>query len=141
MEFNFKVRRIIETDWEFLPSWWEGYEGWDAPIPKDMLPENGLGGFIVDKDKHPIAACWLWVTNSKTCFVNAFVADPSYRDTDREEAFDELIKFVTRFAQDMGNNYVWSWTSAPPLAKHFERNGYDLTEKNWEIVKHLDHNG
>ena len=92
MEFNFKVRRIIEKDWEFLPSWWKGYEGWNDQIPRDMLPENGLGGFIVDKDSHPVCACWLWLSNAKTCFINAFVFDPGYRDTDRQEALDTLIQ-------------------------------------------------
>ena len=52
-----------------------------------------------------------------------------------------LIQFVTRFAQDMGMKYAWSWTSAPPLSEHFKRNGYDATSQAWEMVKHLDHNG
>lgn len=141
MEFNFKVRRIIEKDWEFLPEWWKGYEGWEDQIPRDMLPENGLGGFIVDKDSHPVGACWLWLSNAKTCFINAFVFDPGYRDTDRQEALDTLIQFTTKFAYDMGYKYAWSWTSAPTLAKSFEKNGYDMTEKAWEMVKHLENNG
>ena len=106
-----------------------------------MLPENGLGGFIVDKDGHPVGSCWLWLSNAKTCFINAFVFDPTYRDTDRQEALDTLIQFTTKFAYDMGYKYAWSWTSAPTLAKSFEKNGYDMTEKAWEMVKHLENNG
>ena len=138
MDFNLKVRRIIEKDWEFLPDWWKGYDGWNDQIPRDMLPENGLGGFIVDKDRHPIGACFLWTSNAKTCFLSGFVFDPNYRDNDRQEAMDTLIQFATRFAGDMGFKYVWGWTSDHRLAEHYRRNGYDMTEKAWEVVKHLE---
>lgn len=138
MEFKLKVRRIIEKDWDFLGDWWKGYKEWDDHIPRDMLPENGLGGFIVDKDKHPIGACFLWTSNAKTCFISGFVFDPNYRDTDRQEAMDTLIQFTTTFANDMGYKYAWAWTSNEKLAKSFENNDYDLTEKAWEMVKHME---
>lgn len=138
MEFNLKVRRIIEKDWEFLPEWWKGYEGWEDQIPRDMLPEKGLGGFIVDKDGYPIGACFLWTSNAKTCFINGFVFNPDYRDTDRKEALDTLIQFTTKFAGDMGYKYAWSWTSAPTLAEAFKDNDYNMTEKAWEMVKHIN---
>ena len=43
-----QVRKLIESDWDFLPSWWEVY---DQPAnERDFLPENGLGGFMVCKE-------------------------------------------------------------------------------------------
>ena len=38
-----QIRKLIEQDWNFLPSWWEAY---NQPVPqRDFLPDNGLGGF------------------------------------------------------------------------------------------------
>ncbi len=136
-DFNLKVRRIIESDWEYLNEWWKGYPGWNDGIDRDMMPENGLGGFIVDKDRYPIAALWLHMANSKTAIANPFVANPEYQDTDRQEALDLLLQFTTKFAQDMGMRYVWSFTGFEGQKDAFERNGYDVTPHAFEMVKHL----
>ena len=138
MEFNFKVRRIIEKDWSYLNDWWVGYPGWEDGIDRDMMPENGLGGFIVDKDGYPVAALWLHMANSKTAIANPFVANPLYRDNDRQEALDVLLKFTTQFARDMGKKYVWSFTGFKPQADAFERNGYTITEHAHEIFINLE---
>ena len=139
MEFNFKVRKIIESDWDYLNEWWKGYPGWNDGIDRDMMPQNGLGGFIVDKDRYPVAAIWThFAEHSKTLIVNPFVANPDYRDTDRQEALDVLLQFTTQFAKDMGRKYVWSFTGFKPQADAFERNDYTITDHSWEIFKNLE---
>ena len=40
-----EVRFLTSDDYETLSSWWKDWR-WTAP-PKDMLPENGLGGVMV----------------------------------------------------------------------------------------------
>ena len=77
------------------------------PIPRDFLPgafqvnceckgetkkREGLGGFMVCKGDDPIAAMWLWMTNSKVAFPAVVISDKSYRDTDRSDALQLLIE-------------------------------------------------
>ena len=40
------IRMLKNSDWDTLVKWWEAWPEWKTP-PKDMLPENGTGGFIV----------------------------------------------------------------------------------------------
>ena len=43
---EFKVRKIEDSDWSTLVSWWQSW-GWPAAPEKDFLPNNGKGGFLV----------------------------------------------------------------------------------------------
>ena len=136
MEFNLKVRRIIEKDWEFLPDWWTGHKGWDDHMDRSWIPENGLGGFIVCKDDYPIAATWLYLTNSKLACINPFVSDPTYRDTDRDEAIKLLIDFTTTFAGDLGFTTLWGHTESPTLAEKYKESGW-MVNPSFECNKNI----
>ena len=59
---GFTCRKLKESDWETLVGWWKWWK-W-AIMPKDFLPENGTGGLIVEKNKTPIVAGFLYKTNS-----------------------------------------------------------------------------
>ena len=54
-----QIRNLIESDWDIIPQWYKQYN--QEGFPRDFLPENGLGGFMVYKEK-PVAAMWLWKT-------------------------------------------------------------------------------
>ncbi len=95
-----QVRKLIETDWDFLPSWWEAY---NQPVPqRDFLPNDGLGGFMVCKENDPIAAMFLYTTNSRTAIPAIVISDKYYKDNDRSDALQLLVDFTTSFAEDMG---------------------------------------
>ena len=88
-----QVRKLQESDWDFLPQWWESH----GQIPwiddcdfRDFLPgafqvgefdekRSGLGGFIVCKDEDPICAMWLSLTNTNCALPTAAISDPEYR--------------------------------------------------------------
>ena len=92
-----RVRKLLESDWEFLPTWWDKYdqEPWiHTETFRDIMPgaflvgqyntkRAGLGGFMVCKDNHPIAAMWLGLTNSHCALPTACLlyTSPSPRDS------------------------------------------------------------
>ena len=80
MELN--IRRLKETDWDTLVSWWSTWPEWENP-PQDFLPDNGKGGFMVEKNNTPIVAGFLYLTNSKGVLLEWIVSNPEYRDKDR----------------------------------------------------------
>ena len=53
------VRNLVESDYDLLVQWWKDW-GWD-PVPQDMLPDNGVGGVMVQQGGKPIIAGFLFV--------------------------------------------------------------------------------
>ena len=140
-----QVRKLFESDWEFLPDWWKAYK--TPAWPRDFLPgsfkvgeiqeekRQGLGGFMVCKGEDPIAAMWLWMTNSKVAFPAVVISDKSYRDTDRSDALQLLIDFTTDFAKDMGYKCVFSLAKKGELLEKFEETGYYKDETpSYELI-------
>jgi len=67
MELN--IRMLKDSDWNTLVEWWNAWPEWQAPA-KEFLPDNGKGGFIVEKQNKPIVAGFLYTTNSKAALLN-----------------------------------------------------------------------
>ena len=134
-----QVRKLKDSDWDFLPKWWEDWKA--DSFPRDMLPgafdigdeqeekRQGLGGFMVCKDDDPIAAMWLWITNSKTAIPAVMVSDRYYRDNDRSDALQLLMDFTTDFAEDMGFKYAFGWAKPGMLLEKYKKAGYYIDEK------------
>ena len=43
-----KVRSLTDKDFIILSEWWKDW-GWPV-MPKDMLPDNGTGGIMVEHE-------------------------------------------------------------------------------------------
>ncbi len=129
-----QVRKIHEKDWSFLPSWWEAYG--DPQPQRAFLPEDGLGGFIVCQGNDPIAAMFLWLTNSKTAIPAVVISDKSYQDTNRSDALQLLVDFTTDFAFGMGYEFAFAWAKPGVLLEKYENNGYLWDPKpSHEVIK------
>ncbi|MHA2351458.1 MAG: hypothetical protein ACXADL_17720 [Candidatus Thorarchaeota archaeon] len=50
-----KARRLTSKDYDTIVEWWKSWPEWQ-PLPKEMLPENGTGGIIIEKENEPIVA-------------------------------------------------------------------------------------
>ena len=140
-----QVRKLQESDWNLIPKWWEAYD--EKILPRDMLPgsfkvgdeqeENrqGLGGFMVCKGYDPIAALWLWMTNSKMAIPAVVVSDKSYQDTDRSDALQLLVNFTTDFAEDMGYKYAFAWAKEGMLLDKYKKAEYYCDETpSYELI-------
>ena len=130
-----KVRKLHEKDWEYLPSWWEAY---NQPVPqRNFLPENGLGGFVVEAqpDKTPIAAMFLWTTNSDTAIPAVVISDKSYKDTNRSDALQLLVDFTTDFAFDMGFKFSFAWAKPGKMLKYYKKTGFTVDDTpSYELI-------
>ena len=62
MDTNINIRKIELKDYKYINKWWVE-QGFIA-LDKSILPMNGLGGIIIEKNK-PIAVGYLYLTNSK----------------------------------------------------------------------------
>ena len=131
-----QVRALQESDWEDLVSWWKWWR-WPE-INKAMLPMNGLGGLMVYKDNIPIVAGFLYLTNSKAVWLDWIVSNPNYKNKDRKEALELLIKSLEDVAIVQGYDIIISLTRNPHLINTHKKLGYTVDEKpSHEITKKI----
>lgn len=126
------ITQIKEEDWTYLPFWWEKYKL--DPPPRDFLPQNGLSGFIVRKDV-PIAAMWLYQTNSKTAIPAVLVSDKDYKQEDRSDALQLLLDFTTGAAKELGFKYSFAWAKPGVLLEKYQKSGFTKDESpSYELI-------
>ncbi len=133
MELN--IRKLKDTDYNTLFEWWSTWKDWTPPS-REFLPENGTGGFIVEKNNKPIVAGFIYYTNSKAALLEWIVSDPSYRDSDREDAIELLINASENVCKTMGYKYVFTIGRNKKLIDTHKKLKWNVDEKpSHEIVK------
>ena len=133
-ELNF--RPLKEEDYETICKWWKE---WNWPvIPKEMLPDKGKSGFIVEKNNIPIVSAFLYLTNSTGALLEWIVSNPEYREDDRKEAIELLITNAETVCKNMGITYMFSIGRSKNLMKTHEKLGWQVDKKpSYEIIKNL----
>jgi hypothetical protein len=126
MGFNFRM--LEPTDYNALVGWWKW---WRFPSPpRDFLPENGCGGIMVSKDGINICSGFLFLNNSKICWLEYIVSDPKYKENDRKEAIEYLIDTLCQIAKNRGYKAVFTSLKSENLIKRYENVGFQIGSKN-----------
>ena len=135
MKFN--IRKLKESDWDTLVKWWDSWPEWTNP-PKSFLPENGTGGLIVEKDKQPIVAGFLYFTNSQAVLLEWIISNPEYRNTDRQEAIELLINMAEEICKKQGQVHMFSIGRNKHLIETHKILGWHIDSKpSHEIIKNI----
>lgn len=104
-EQPYNIRNIKEEDYRYINKWWKNMH---LPIPKPiLLPENGLGGLIIEKEK-PIAAAYIYLTNSTMGYIDYLISDPEYRSRDKYKLLEKLIRNCVEHCKSLGFKVVWA---------------------------------
>ena len=132
-----KIRALQESDWETMCSWWKW---WKWPnMTKDLLPMNGCGGLMVYKGEIPIAIGFLYLSNSKVAWLDWIVSNPEYRESDRKESIELLIKSLEEVAVIQGFSIVISITRNKGLIETHKKLGYSVDETpSYELSKKIN---
>ena len=131
------IRRLESEDWSTLTSWWDNWPDWQTP-PKDFLPDNGKGGFIVEKNNMPIVAGFMYFTNSEGVLLEWIVSNPFYIDDDRQDAIEFLILTCEEYIKANGKKYIFSIGRNKHLIETHKKLGYHVDTKiSHEIIKKL----
>lgn len=132
----FELRQLQEDDWDMLASWWKWWR-WPE-MPKDMLPENGTGGFLVSKDGIPIVAGFVYTSNSKLAFLDWIVSNPEYKNKDRKKAIAMLITMSEEAFRESGYKYMITFGRNKSLIDTHVELGYHIDNKqSHELIKIL----
>ena len=134
MELN--IRALKESDWDTLLSWWKWWR-WPE-LSKDVLPMNGTGGLMICKGDIPIAAGFLYLTNSKAAWLDWIVSNPEYREKDRKESLVLLINGLETVAVNEGCSTIISITRNKSLMDIHSKLGYTVDNNpSYEISKKI----
>ena len=128
------TRTLTESDYEILTDWWKA---WDWPIlVKDMLPDNGTGGIMVENEGENIVAGFLYWSNSKLVWLDWIISNPKVSRDIRQEAIKKLILTAEHMTKEAGSKYMMSISRSNSLLKTHEQMGWNVDKTpSHEMVK------
>ena len=135
MEFN--IRLLNDSDYEnTLKGWWDDWN-WNAP-PKESLPNNGLGGFMVSKGDVDICAGFAYFTNSNLAWCEFIVSNKKYKEEDRSEALEMLINNIVEACKNAGYKTIFTSVSNENLINKYQNCGFIKAQEGaTEMIKFL----
>lgn len=132
-----EIRKLEETDWDTLVSWWDKWPKWVNP-PKGFLPDNGTGGLMVYKENTPIVAGFLYFTNSDGVLLEWIVSNPEYREQDRKKALEILISTAEETCRLAGKKHMFSIGRNKHLMNTHKKLGWTVDESpSYELIKNI----
>ena len=128
------TRTLTESDWETLSDWWKA---WKWPVmAKDMLPDNGTGGIMVENKGENIVAGFLYWSNSKLVWLDWIISNPKVNRDIRQEAIKKLILTAEHMTKEAGSKYMMSISRSNSLLKTHEQMGWNIDKTpSHEMVK------
>ena len=130
------ARKLIDTDYNVLVDWWKWWR-WPT-IPKNFLPDNGTSGIMIQKENTPIVAGFIYYTNSDAVFVEWIVSNPKYKEHDRKDAIEMLLKTIETICKEQGKKYMFSIGRNQSLINTHKKLGWDVDNKSsYEIAKKI----
>ena len=121
--FNF------EKDYATVKAWWNAH-GSNIPAP-EYLSETGL---IIDVDKNPVAAGFLYRTDSAFCLFKWFVVNPDASKEARDKALSYLIESAVAWCNQAGFKAIYTSTNVQKMIKRLEKAEFVQADKN---ITHL----
>lgn len=119
-----KIRELNDNDYDdILVGWWKDW-GWEPPM-RDFLPDGGKGGIIIYDEDIPICAGYIYLTNSKVCWVDWIISNKNYTNKElRKDAISMLVSRLTDICGLIGCKYVYALIKNQSLINTYESLGY-----------------
>ena len=133
MEYKYNIRPVRVEDYTILTKWWESYEGIELP-DSSVLPNGGLGGFVVEKEGKMVAVAYIYFTNSTIGYIDFLIADPNYRGRDRYEIVAQLITACSDALIAQGCTIVWAMTTYNGVVKRCKDLGGIILEDKYTVI-------
>ena len=128
------TRTLTESDYLILSDWWKAW-GWPV-IVKDMLPDNGTGGIMVENKGENIVAGFLYWSNSKLVWLDWIISNPDADKKIRKQAIEMLILTAEQMVKDAGSKYIMSISRSNSLLKIHEKIGWSIDKTpSHEMIK------
>ena len=130
MNKKYNIRYIEEKDLDIIHSWW--VKRGEKPIKRNLLPQDGLGGLIIENEDIMIAACFIYLTNSKMGYIDHLISNPNYKG--KGFWHYNLMKACFETAKNSGCNDVWGTSCVRGVVKLLKRYNCDISDKPHYII-------
>ena len=131
-----KARTLLEQDYTMLEKWWLGW-GWPV-VNKDILPDNGTGGAMIEHEGKPIVAGFIYWSNSGMCWFDWVISDPKGNKRARPFAVKFLIETVEKMVKDAGKKCIMSISRSNSLLKIHKKLGWTIDKTpSHEMIKRI----
>lgn len=128
------TRTLTGSDYEILSDWWKAW-GWPV-MAKDMLPDNGTGGIMVENEGENVVAGFLYWSNSKLVWLDWIISNPNADKKIRKQAIEMLILTAEQMVKDAGSKYMMSISRSNSLLKIHEKIGWSIDKTpSHEMIK------
>lgn len=127
------TRKIVIEDYEIINKWLKMWDNIHAPRFSE-LPDNGLGGIVLEVDNVPVAVNYVYTTNSSMAYLGDAVSDPNFRPKDRFEIGQILIDACVKRASDLGYTYVLLTSSLESVIERCKKSGFRIAKKKETII-------
>ena len=128
------TRTLTESDYEILTDWWKAW-GWPV-IVRDMLPDNGTGGIMVENKGENIVAGFLYWSNSKLVWLDWIISNPKTNRDIRQEAIKKLILTAESMTKEAGSKFMMSISRSNSLLKIHKELGWTIDpDPSHEMIK------
>jgi hypothetical protein len=127
-------RYFEEKDYDTLIDWWKFWRF--TPPSLENLPTSGV---IVNKDGIDTCAGFIYFTNSKMCWIEFIVSNPSVKQKeDRREAIIKVIDILCSIAKNNGYELAYTSLKNYNLEQKYLESGFVLGSTNCnEYIKIL----
>lgn len=104
--------------------WWAAH-GWPA-LPFDALPKTGAVALHEDR---PIAAGFLYKTDSTIAVMEFLIADPASDKIVRGEALDNIVQSLVASAKEQGFSTIFTSTVHRGVIERQKKFGFVVTDE------------
>ena len=133
MKEKYKIRPVTIEDSDILTEWWESYNHMLVPS-LELLPENGQGGLVIEKEGKMIAAAFIYLTNSDMGYIDFLVSDPNYKGKDRFEIITMLIEACSELAIELGCRIIWAMTTYDGVIKRCKKLDHNVLDEKYNLI-------
>lgn len=117
-----RVRNFIpEKDYSMLVEWWKA-QGW-GPVPLSHLSPNGIVAEIAEA---PVAAGFVYRTDSAVAVLEYIVTDPKISSSMRSAGLDQVLTAATQLVKGMGFQALFMACGDKGLAKRMEKHEFTV---------------
>ena len=143
MEDKVVFRNFEKGDYETVCEWWKWWWGsfGAEPIRRGFLPKDERC-YIIEKNGTPVASTFLILSYDipAVAWTTYLVSNPDYREKDRRELIETLIKNVEKEAEKYGVIQLFTVCGDKHISGIHRNLGWDMSPAKYEAFKYLANN-
>ena len=143
MENRVVFRNFKKGDYETVCKWWKWWWGsfGAEPIRRGFLPKDKRC-YIIEKDTIPVASTFLILSYDipAVAWTTYLVSNPDYREKDRRELIETLVKNVEKEAERYGVLQLFTVCVDKHISDIHRNLGWNMSPARYEAFKYMENN-